>query len=101
MEGKNLAKLCRDCGLLSKSLTTIDVDIIFAKVRPYAARPMGLTCSEALAEAVLAQVKAKGSRKISFSEFLNAVDSLAQKKVWSKRGRIGSQDCTPANPDSI
>jgi hypothetical protein len=28
------------------------------------------------------QVKAKGQRKISFEEFLRALDEIAAKKVW-------------------
>lgn len=32
MDGKNFAKLCKDSGLVSKNLTTVDIDIIFSKV---------------------------------------------------------------------
>lgn len=38
MEGKTLVKLCKDCGLLDKSLTTTDVDLIFARVKSKTAR---------------------------------------------------------------
>ena len=34
MDGKNFAKLCKDSGLVSKNLTTVDIDIIFSKVPP-------------------------------------------------------------------
>ena len=33
MDGSKLAKLCRDCKILDKKLTPIDVDIIFSKVK--------------------------------------------------------------------
>ena len=32
MDGKNFAKLCKDSGLVSKNLTSVDIDIIFSKV---------------------------------------------------------------------
>ncbi|KAF8056858.1 Aimp1 [Scenedesmus sp. PABB004] len=57
MEGKNFIKLCKDAKLLCKALTTTDVDLLFAKV------------------------KAKGARKITFPEFMRALDggcSLAE-----------------------
>jgi hypothetical protein len=33
MDGAHFQKLCRDCDLLGRHLTTTDVDLIFAKVR--------------------------------------------------------------------
>lgn len=57
MEGKNFIKLCKDCKLMSKALTTTDIDLIFTKV------------------------KTKGARKIPFDQFVNAVDAIAAKKV--------------------
>jgi p25-alpha len=33
MEGKNFIKLSKDCKLLSKSVTTTDIDLIFTKAR--------------------------------------------------------------------
>ena len=33
MDGAKFSKLCRDCKLLNRSFTTIDVDLIFAKVK--------------------------------------------------------------------
>ena len=38
MEGKTLAKLAKDCGLIDKKFTTVDIDIIFAKVKSKGAR---------------------------------------------------------------
>lgn len=32
MEGSKFAKLCKDCGLIDKKLSSTDVDLIFAKV---------------------------------------------------------------------
>lgn len=32
MDGKAFVKLCKDCKLMSKGLTTTDVDLIFTKV---------------------------------------------------------------------
>eukprot|EP00882_Tetradesmus_deserticola_P015866 GHRQ01016919.1.p1 GENE.GHRQ01016919.1~~GHRQ01016919.1.p1 ORF type:complete len:186 (+),score=46.02 GHRQ01016919.1:61-618(+) len=56
MEGKNFNKLAKDTKLLAKCLTTTDVDIIFA------------------------QVKVKGARKITWPEFVQALDYIAAKK---------------------
>ena len=33
MDGAKFSKLCRDCKLLSRAFTTIDVDLIFAKAK--------------------------------------------------------------------
>ncbi len=33
MDGSKFAKLCRDCKVLDKKVTTTDVDIIFSKVK--------------------------------------------------------------------
>jgi hypothetical protein len=33
MDGAKFSKLCRDCKLLNRSFTTIDVDLIFAKTK--------------------------------------------------------------------
>ncbi|KAK9820323.1 hypothetical protein WJX72_008971 [[Myrmecia] bisecta] len=56
MDGARFSKLVRECGLLDKALTTIDADIIFAKV------------------------KVKGQRKINFEQFLKALGIAADKK---------------------
>eukprot|EP00775_Hariotina_reticulata_P007754 gene7754-7953_t len=59
MDGKAFVKMCKDCKLMSKGLTTTDVDLIFTKV------------------------KAKGARKITFNGFLKAIDDVAAKKGCS------------------
>ncbi|KAF6263262.1 putative p25-alpha family protein [Scenedesmus sp. NREL 46B-D3] len=56
LEGKNFIKLAKEAKLLSKVLTTVDIDLIFAKV------------------------KAKGARKITWPEFVKALDHIAAKK---------------------
>lgn len=57
MENKTLVKVCKDCGLMdAKHLTSTDIDLIFAKV------------------------KAKGARKITFDQFLQALELIAHKK---------------------
>ncbi|KAK9864155.1 hypothetical protein WJX84_003510 [Apatococcus fuscideae] len=56
MEGSKFAKLCKDCGLVDKKLSSTDVDLIFAKA------------------------KAKGAQKIAFSDFENALSLVAEKK---------------------
>ena len=56
MDGRQFAKCMSDCGLYDKKFTTIDADIIFAKVKP------------------------KNSRKICFSEFEEALKHVAAKK---------------------
>jgi len=33
MDGAKFSKLCRDCKLLNRNFTTIDVDLIFAKTK--------------------------------------------------------------------
>jgi hypothetical protein len=73
MEGKLWAKLCKDCKLMCKALTTTDVDLIFAKV------------------------KTKGARKIPFDQFKLACDAVAAKKVGRRcptLKRMG-QTCAP------
>jgi len=56
MDGRQFAKMTRDTGLINKKFTSIDTDIIFAKV------------------------KAKALRKIDFHQFLAAVDHIAATK---------------------
>lgn len=60
LDGRQFAKLAKDCKLLDKKLTNVDVDLIFAKV------------------------KDKSARKIVFSQFDNALDHFATKKGVSK-----------------
>lgn len=38
MDGKSFAKLAKDCKVISKTCTTTDIDLIFAKVKDKAAR---------------------------------------------------------------
>ena len=61
MEGKTLVKVCKDCHLLDKKLTTTDIDIIFAKV------------------------KTKGAKKITFGQFNMALEEMAAKKGISSK----------------
>ncbi|KAI1904251.1 hypothetical protein AGOR_G00003760 [Albula goreensis] len=57
MNGKNWAKLCKDCKIIDgKNVTSTDVDIVFTKV------------------------KAKTSRVISYEEFQKALEDLAPKR---------------------
>ncbi len=60
MDGRQFAKLAKDCQLLDKKLTSTDVDLIFAKV------------------------KDRSVRKIIFYQFELAIDQIAQKKKISK-----------------
>lgn len=60
MDGKSFAKLAKDLKLLDKNLTATDVDLAFAKI------------------------KDKAARRISFSEFQNGLNLLAQKKGISE-----------------
>lgn len=57
MDGAHFQKLCRDCGLLGRHLSTTDVDLLFAKV------------------------KTKGTRKITFEQCLTALAAISEKKV--------------------
>jgi hypothetical protein len=38
MEGKQFAKLMKDCKILDKKVTSTDIDLIFAKIKEKAAR---------------------------------------------------------------
>jgi p25-alpha len=55
MDGKTFAKVAKDCGLLDKKLTTIDVDLVFAKIKDKTARKITV----AQFKAGLAQFAAK------------------------------------------
>lgn len=56
LDGAKFAKLCKECGVLSKSCTRTDVDLEFARVKTH------------------------GQRKINFDQFQTALESLAAKK---------------------
>uniref|UniRef100_A0A3B4U9M2 Tubulin polymerization-promoting protein family member 2 n=1 Tax=Seriola dumerili TaxID=41447 RepID=A0A3B4U9M2_SERDU len=61
MNGKNFAKLCKDCHIIDgKNVTTTDVDIVFSKV------------------------KAKSVRVITFEQFNQALTELAPKRFKGK-----------------
>ena len=60
LDGRQFAKLAKDCGILDKKLTNIDIDLIFAKV------------------------KDKNARKITFAQFDKALDQFATKKGVTK-----------------
>ncbi|XP_078135387.1 tubulin polymerization-promoting protein family member 2 [Sander vitreus] len=61
MNGKNFAKLCKDCNIIDgKNVTTTDVDIVFSKV------------------------KAKSARVITFEQFNQALIELAPKRFKGK-----------------
>ena len=60
MDGRQFAKMAKDCQLLDKKLTSTDVDLIFAKV------------------------KDRSVRKIIFYQFQLAIDQNAQKKKNTK-----------------
>jgi hypothetical protein len=57
MDNAHFAKMCKEAGLVDKNFTTVDVDMIFTKV------------------------KSKGARKINFKEFeQGAIPEIAKKK---------------------
>ncbi|XP_022075426.1 tubulin polymerization-promoting protein family member 2 [Acanthochromis polyacanthus] len=61
MNGKNFAKLCKDCTIIDgKNVTTTDVDIVFSKV------------------------KVKSARVITFEQFNQALTELAPKRFKGK-----------------
>src|SRR5690349_12216523 len=60
MDGRQFAKLAKDCAILDKKLTPTDIDLIFAKV------------------------KAKTARKITYEQFEHALEHCATKKGISK-----------------
>ncbi|XP_076027280.1 tubulin polymerization-promoting protein family member 2 [Genypterus blacodes] len=61
MNGKNFAKLCKDCHIIDgKNITTTDVDIVFSKV------------------------KAKTVRVVTFEQFMQAMAELAPKRFKGK-----------------
>ncbi|KAK9810553.1 hypothetical protein WJX73_000223 [Symbiochloris irregularis] len=59
LDGAKFSKLCRDCKLLGRNLTTIDVDLIFASSKP------------------------QGQRKVDFDQFLLALSKMADKRGQS------------------
>ena len=73
MEGKTLAKLAKDCELIEKKFTTVDIDIIFAKV------------------------KGKGARKITPEQFVIALEEFALKKGVSF-DELSSHICSVGGP---
>jgi hypothetical protein len=56
MEGKQFAKCIKDNKILEKKVTGTDIDLIFAKI------------------------KNKAARRISYTEFLNGLELVAQRK---------------------
>lgn len=60
IDGKSFAKFAKDCGLLDKHLTPPEVDLAFAKSKA-----------------------TKTERKLSFEEFLVALEYLSEKKGTS------------------
>jgi hypothetical protein len=67
------AQLFKDSGLIDKALTQTDCDLIFTKV------------------------KAKGARKISYAEFLAALEQVAAKKKTTADA-IGELICAADGP---
>ena len=55
MDGAKFSKLCRDCKLLSRNFTTIDVDLIFAKTKVKASTRTSPHCSHHASPAPLHQ----------------------------------------------
>lgn len=55
MDGRGFVKLCKDCKLMGSGMSPIEADLIFAKV-------------------------AKGSRRIGFAQFEQALEQIATKK---------------------
>jgi hypothetical protein len=47
MDGKVFAKFAKDCKVISKSVTTTDVDLAFAKIKDKAARKINFQQFEA------------------------------------------------------
>ncbi|KAI3652328.1 hypothetical protein MP228_003631 [Amoeboaphelidium protococcarum] len=62
IDNAKFAKLCRDCGIIDKKCTSVDVDIIFKKV------------------------VRKGERRIDFAEFQKALKQLSEKKFRADDG---------------
>ncbi len=59
MDGRQFAKVFKDGKFLNKKLTSVDVDMAFAKI------------------------KSKGSRRIKYKEFLKGLTLLAPKRGWT------------------
>jgi hypothetical protein len=60
MDGRAWKKLVVDCGLIGKGYTQVDIDLTFARV------------------------KDKAAKKITFTEFLNAIAEIATKQKSTK-----------------
>ncbi|KAG2464926.1 NU153 protein, partial [Polypterus senegalus] len=68
LNGKNWSKLCKDCGIIDgKNITITDVDIVFSKV------------------------KNKSGRTITFEQFKEALQELAEKRFKEKTGEEAVQ----------
>lgn len=66
MDGRSFTKLCKDCKLVDKKFATTDADLLFSKVKP------------------------KGQRGLALSEFMYALELLAQKKGVNASGVLAS-----------
>ncbi|XP_028673092.1 tubulin polymerization-promoting protein-like isoform X1 [Erpetoichthys calabaricus] len=68
LNGKNWSKLCKDCGIIDgKNVTITDVDIVFSKV------------------------KNKSGRTITYEQFKEALQELAEKRFKEKTGEEAVQ----------
>jgi hypothetical protein len=64
------SKLCRECGIINKSCTKTDVDLIFTRAKP------------------------KGGRKLNYSQFQMALLYLGEKrfpKIWKEQSKEAAQ----------
>uniref|UniRef100_A0A8C9WHU8 Tubulin polymerization-promoting protein family member 3 n=1 Tax=Scleropages formosus TaxID=113540 RepID=A0A8C9WHU8_SCLFO len=78
MNGKNWAKLCKDCKVIDgKNVTSTDVDIVFSKV------------------------KAKNSRVITYEEFEKALQELAPKRFKDQSKEEALHSRYPADMSSV
>lgn len=73
MDGKSFAKMAKDCKVISKSCTTTDIDLIFAKV------------------------KDKSARRITFAQFENAIEQCATKNKVSNEDLV-AKICSHGGP---
>uniref|UniRef100_A0ABM5ETQ8 Tubulin polymerization-promoting protein family member 3 n=1 Tax=Pogona vitticeps TaxID=103695 RepID=A0ABM5ETQ8_9SAUR len=75
MNGKNWAKLCKDCKVIDgKGVTSTDVDIVFSKVK----------CPSSSDSLCPLHSRGKSARVINYEEFKRAMEELAPKRFKDK-----------------
>ncbi len=106
MEGRAFTKLLKNTSLLDRKLSSTDADLIFAKMMVKDAFatpqvwPAGRLSTPTWGEPpthllLCAQVKGKGAKKITFAQFEQALELVAEKKVRHAPRRLATMRSLP------